>query len=84
MLQSIGSQRVGHGLVTEHNNSNNNIYVLKIGKIESKRRRGQQDEMVGWYHQLSEHKLLQTLGDSAGQGGRVCCSPWVGKESDRT
>ena len=47
MLQSIGSQRVGHGLVTEHNNSNNNMYVLKIGKIESKRRRGQQDEMVG-------------------------------------
>ena len=26
-----------------------------LGKIESRRRRGQQDEMVGWHHQLNGH-----------------------------
>ena len=38
--RAMESQKAGHDLVTEHNNSNNNIYVLKIGKIEDKRRRG--------------------------------------------
>ena len=35
-----------------------------------------EDEMVGWYHWLSEHKFAQTPGDSEGQGSLVCCSPW--------
>ena len=26
--------------------------TLMLGKIEGRRRRGQQDEMVGWHHQL--------------------------------
>ena len=26
-----------------------------LRKIEGKRRRGRQDEMVGWHHQLNEH-----------------------------
>ena len=30
--------------------------------------------MVGWHHQLSGHEFEQTLGDSEGQGSRVCCS----------
>ena len=29
--------------------------TLMLGKIESRRRRGQQDEMVGWYHRHSGH-----------------------------
>ena len=27
--------------------------TLMLGKIESMRRRGQEDEMVGWHHQLN-------------------------------
>ena len=30
------------------------------------------------------HKREQTLGDSDGQGGLACCSPWGLKESDTT
>ena len=41
-----------------------------------------EDEMVGWRHQLHGHKLEQTLVDSEGQGGLVCCSSWGLKESD--
>ena len=33
-------------------------------------------EMTGWSHQLSGHEFDQTLGDSAGQGSLMCCSPW--------
>ena len=40
--------------------------------------------MAGWHHQYNEHELGQTLGDSEGQGGLVCCSPWGRKESDTT
>ena len=52
---------------------------LMLGKIEG-RRRGQQDEMVGWHHRLSGHEFEQTLGDSEGQGSLVCCSPWGHRE----
>ena len=34
------------------------------------------DEMAGWHHQCSGHKLGQTLGDGKGRGGLACCSPW--------
>ena len=43
-----------------------------------------EDEMVGWHHRCNETELGQTLGDSEGQGGLVCCSPWGHKESDMT
>ena len=43
-----------------------------------------EDEMVGWHHRLDGHKFEQTLGDSEGQGGLVCCSLWGHKESDMT
>ena len=33
-----------------------------LGKIEG-RRRGQQDEMVGWHHLVNGHKCEQILGD---------------------
>ena len=38
----------------------------------------------GWLHQLNEHEFEQTPGDSEGQGGLVCCSPWGCKELDTT
>ena len=59
--------------------------ILILGKIEGKRRRGQQrmrwleDEMVRQHHQCE-----QTLGDSEGQRSLVCCSPWGHKELDTT
>ena len=48
------------------------------------RRRGWQDEMVGWHHWLDGHEFEWTLGVGDGQGGLACCSPWGHKESDMT
>ena len=31
--------------------------TLMLGKIEGRRRRGQENEMVGWHHQLNGHKF---------------------------
>ena len=45
---------------------------------------GQQDEMVGWHHQLNGLDLEPTPGDSEEQGSLVSCSPWDPKESGRT
>ena len=55
-----------------------------LGKIEGGRRRGQQDEMVGWHHQLNGYEFEQALGSGDGQGSLVCCSSWSLKESDMT
>ena len=35
--------------------------TLMLGKIEGRRRRGWQDEMVGWHHRLSGHEFESTL-----------------------
>ena len=56
--------------------------TLMLGKIEGKRRRRRQDEMVGWHHWLNEHEFDQTLGDGEGQGSLECCSSWDSKESN--
>ena len=59
--------------------------ALMLGKIEGRRRRGQQRmRLVGWHHQLNGHELKQALGVGDGQGGLVCCSPLGHKESDTT
>ena len=42
--------------------------TLLLGKTEDKSRRGRQDEMTGWHHQLDGHECEQTPGDSEGQG----------------
>ena len=42
-----------------------------------------EDKMVGWHHQLNEHKFEQALGDGERQGSLVGCSPWGDKESDQ-
>ena len=57
--------------------------TLMLGKIEGKRK-GWQDEMVGWHHRLNRHEFEQTPGDGEGQGSLVCCSPWGHKEVDTT
>ena len=58
--------------------------TLMLGKIEGRRRRGREDEMVGWHHQLNGCRFAQTPGDGEGQGSLVCCSPWGCKESGMT
>ena len=50
--------------------------TLMLRKIEGRRRRGQQNEMVGWHHQLNGHEFKQALGVGDGQGSLTCCSPW--------
>ena len=56
--------------------------TLMLGKTEGRRRRGWQDEMVGWDHWPDGHGFGWTPGVGDGQGGLACCSPWGHKESD--
>ena len=55
--------------------------TLMLGKIEGRRRRGQQDEM---HHRLDGHGFGWTPGVGDRQGGLACCSSWGCKESDMT
>ena len=43
-----------------------------------------EDEMVGWHYRLDGHKFGEALGVGDGQGGLMCCNPWVCKELDTT
>ena len=45
--------------------------TLMLGKVEGGRRRGREDEMVGWHHRLDRQEFEQALGVSDGQGGLV-------------
>ena len=56
--------------------------MLMLGKSEGRRRRGRQDELSGWHHQLDEFE--QAPGADDGQGSLACYSPWGCKESDMT
>ena len=62
--------------------------TLMLGKIEGRRRRGQQRIMAGWHHLLDGHEFELALGVLVmfddGQGSLACCSPWGCKESDTT
>ena len=59
--------------------------TLMRGKIEGKRRRGQQRmRLLDSITELSGHECEQTPGDSEGQGSLACCSPWGHRSSDRT
>ena len=42
--------------------------TLMLGKIEGKRRKEQEDKMLGWHHQLNEHEFKQALRVGDGQG----------------
>ena len=50
--------------------------ILMLGKIESRRRRGQQ--RIRWLDGITNslEEVEQTPGDSEGQGSLVHCSPW--------
>ena len=56
--------------------------ILILGKIEGKRRKGQQ--RMRWHHQCNGHEFEHAPGVGDGQRGLVCCSPWDHKESDTT
>ena len=58
--------------------------TLMLEKIEDRRRRGRQDETVGWHHRLSGHESDQAPGVGDGNGGVTCCSLWGHRESDMT
>ena len=60
------------------------VFGKMLGKTEGRRRKGLQDEMVGWHHHLNGREFEQTLGDSEGQENLVYCSPWGCKELDMT
>ena len=60
------------------------VKATDAGKMEGRRRRGQQRLRVGWHHRLNGNESEKTLGESEGQGGLACCSPWGRKESDTT
>ena len=55
-----------------------------VGKDGRREKGTTEDEMVQWHHWPNGHESEQTLGDSEGQGGLVCCSPWGRKEPDMT
>ena len=57
--------------------------TLMLGKIEGRRRRGQQ-RMVGCHHWLHGHEFGWSPGVGDGQGGLVCCGSWGHKMSDMT
>ena len=58
--------------------------TLMLGKTEGRRRRGWQDEMVGWHHRLDGYEFEQAPGVGNGQWSLVCCSLWGHKELDMT
>ena len=58
--------------------------TVMLGRIGSRRRRGQEDEMSGWHHCLDGHEFEYTPGVADGQGSLMCHSPWARKESDMT
>ena len=55
-----------------------------LEKIEGRRRRGRQDEMVGWHHGLNGLAFEQALSVGDEQGCLVCYSPCGHKESGMT
>ena len=59
--------------------------TLMLGKIEGRRRRGQQ--RMQWLDGIIDSidmSLSKLPGDSEGHGSLACCSPWGCKELDTT
>ena len=79
LMLKLKLQYFGHLMLR----ANSLVKTLMLGKIEG-RRRGWQDEMVGWHHWVNRHEFERALGDGDRQGSLACCSPWGRKESDTT
>ena len=57
--------------------------TLMLGKTEG-RRRGGEDEIVGWHHRFNGYEFGWTPGVGDRQGGLACCGSWSCNESDMT
>ena len=56
-----------------------------LGKIEDRRRRGQQRmRLLDGITDSMDMSLSKFLGGGDGQGSLACCSPWNGKDLDMT
>ena len=54
--------------------------ILMLGKIEGRRRRGQQRmRRLEWHHQLNGHEFGWTPGVGDGQEGLACYNSWLTK-----
>ena len=58
--------------------------ILMLEKIEGRRRRGWEDEIVRWHHWLNSCEFSWTTGDSEGHRNLACCNSRGCKESDTT
>ena len=58
--------------------------TVMLGKIEGRRRRGQEDEMVWCHHWFDGLEFEQAPAVGDGQGSLVCCSPWGCKQLNTT
>ena len=60
--------------------------TLMLGKIEGRKRRGQQ--RMRWLNGITDstnrHEIEQSPGETEGQGHLVCCRSWGRKELDMT
>ena len=56
--------------------------TLMLGKMEGRRRRGQQ--RMRWLDDINAHEFEETPGDREGQGSLACCSSWGSKDLDMT
>ena len=58
--------------------------TLMLGKIEGRKKRGQQRmRWLDWWR-FNEHEFEWTPRVGDGQGGLACCDSWSHKESDTT
>ena len=81
LMLRLNSQYFGHLMLRTDSLEK----TLMLGKTEGERRRGrQEDEMVGWHHQLDGHEFEQALGVGDGQRSLAYYSPWGRKEVDTT
>ena len=58
--------------------------TLMLGKTKGRRRRLDENEMVGCHHWFDGHECEQALGVGDGQGSLACCNPWGCKEWEMT
>ena len=56
--------------------------TVMLGKIEGRRRRGQQ--RMRWLDGIIDWMDMGLAGVGDGQGGLACCGSWGHKESDTT
>ena len=52
------------------------VKTLMLGKIEGRKRRGQQRMRFAWHHRLNGDEFGWTPGVGDGQGDLACCSSW--------